>query len=246
MDDLRAPVLGNYSSNGFKPLKTIYLVCFLITLMVLMEFITLAYLFTRSDHVRCDLFYLLVYAEVTLWIVNFIIRFYIKWKHKLGLIANNYFNVHQDCIRFIEVPFYISCIWLGILVVLLCVYAEYDVPHEFYCDTSYFYSPIIAVSIAISVQNALIIPLFIQYIVKIFRFNENPGTPDQDNTSFWTSNPLQSSLNSPAVGYRERCEVLDERLEKQADLIRHYKEANEVLREKIFQLTAQGHTASEF
>lgn len=44
-----------------------------------MEFITLAYIFTRSDHVRCDLFYLLVYAEVTLWIVNFVSTDGVLW-----------------------------------------------------------------------------------------------------------------------------------------------------------------------
>lgn len=39
--------------------------------------------------------------------------------------------------------------------------------------------------------------------------------------------------------YRERYEVIDNMLEKQADLIRYYKEANEVLNKKIFDLTSQ-------
>lgn len=38
--------------------------------------------------------------------------------------------------------------------------------------------------------------------------------------------------------YRERCEVIDNMVEKQADLIRYYRESNEVLKKKLFDLTS--------
>lgn len=39
--------------------------------------------------------------------------------------------------------------------------------------------------------------------------------------------------------YRERSEMIHNILEKQADLIRYYRETNEVLNKKIFDLTSQ-------
>ena len=39
--------------------------------------------------------------------------------------------------------------------------------------------------------------------------------------------------------YRERGETVDNTLEKQADLIRYYKEANEILKKKLLNLALQ-------
>lgn len=39
--------------------------------------------------------------------------------------------------------------------------------------------------------------------------------------------------------FRERCEAVDNMLEKQADLIRYYKESNEQLNRRILELTVQ-------
>ncbi|XKL59375.1 hypothetical protein PGB90_000391 [Kerria lacca] len=242
MDDnrsLRAPILDSHPYHGFKPLETIWIVLFMVFLVVTVQIICFACIFGWiKPPVKCDLFYSLVYAEVSVWVIYFIIRFYINWKHRICLMAKGYFEFYETCSRYIELPFYVSCVWLSIIVVLLCWYTESETPPESYCDTSHIYSPIITVAIGITLCNSLEIALFVIYIKKVFEFNSLQNPPDSENGSQWMPNMLQETLSSGDMGYRERCEVIDNMVEKQADLIRYYRESNEVLKKKLFDLTS--------
>ena len=51
---------------------------------------------------------------------------------------------------------------------------------------------------------------------------------------------LRDTMAADETGYRSGVETVDSMLEKQADLIRYYKEANEMLNKKLFDLTSQG------
>lgn len=252
MDDntsMRTPVLDNHPYHGFKPLKTIWIVFFLIFVMLFVEFVALTLVFVWTDSkVRCDLFFLIVYTLVSLWTVNFIVRFYINWRHKICLMAKGYFEFYDISSRYIEIPFYISCVWLCFLTVVICLYIEFDTsmsPKEFFCGTTDLYSPIIVVTIALSLQNVLLIPLYAVYIMKVYEFNKRQCPPDSENGNEWMPASLRDTFASGDLGYRERCEVIDKMLEKQADLIRYYKEANEFLNKKVFDLTSQGRAALE-
>lgn len=237
---LSTPVLDSHASYNFKPLQTTWIVYCLIFLLLIVEFITLLYVFVWTDSpVRCDLFKLTIYGVVCVWTTFFIVRFYINWKHKICLMAYGYLEFYETASRYIELPFYIFCMWLCILLVITCMYVEHCGDISFFCDTSSLYSPIIVVTTAISLQNMLLIPLFSVYIMKVYEYNKSQSPPDSERGNQWMPNTLRESLASEEMGYRERSEMIHSILENQADLIRYYRETNEVLNKKIFYLTSQ-------
>lgn len=233
------PVLDNHPNSGFTPLQTIWIICLQASLMLLLGFMTFIFAFIVDvESMTCGLFFLVVYAHACLWVIFLILDNCLKWYHS-RLRKEGYLEFYETCNKYAIVPIYITSSWNVILGVRLALYSEMSTNPYSFCDKSQLTSPTNMVAFLMICENLMLLPVWTSYIIAVLEFNKSRRLPDTDLDNRWVPNVLRESISAGEVGYRERCEAVDNMLEKQADLIRYYKESNEQLNRRILELTVQ-------
>jgi len=226
------PVLGVQPTQRFNPLNSSWVALLLLFLVGLIEVSGWVMIVFWPEHgLRCEPLYLLLYSHAVLWLLVMFLDHIFKWHHN-KMRLDGYLTAYEQMSKYGSMPFYIVSLGNTALLVLIAGYQQMHVMLEQAC-THDWTSPLIVSMAVISIEAVLHSYVLIVYLINVHRFNTAKAPPDLNNLDTW------DSFTNHEVGYRERGEEMQERLQKQADSIRYYKDAVEVLQRKVMGLTAQ-------
>ncbi|XP_064651129.1 transmembrane protein 192-like [Lineus longissimus] len=181
-----------------------------------------------------DDFSILIYVHAGVWIISLAIDRYVRRQH--------YFSRRNGYLEFYRITRHIRrsafVVLSGGNVVLTVLMAAIQ-------DACKGKSPCEAIGIErchylqilISLETAIILPLYAIYLVRTCKFNRMRAAPDACQDEIMTSFLVTQSHTSE-VGFRDE-DYLDEVLEKQGDMIRYLRQHNANLGKKILKLTAE-------
>jgi len=239
MDDREylQPILESYGI--FRPLKTIplfsiHLIC---ALSIEIAAIVLAAL-KPNEATKCAEYFYLIYAHVALWFLTLVIDFIARRQH-YALRLNGYLDFYKTTQVHHKLPIYIVSLWNAALLLLQAL-MQYYYPDNFAdkCINGGLLSPINYFAAFMTVEFCLICGVNINYILRVRRFNVSKAPPDVQREE-WNACSNEHSFAQGEVGYRELGDKVYDFIEKQADMIRHLKDHNARLGEKLMILNAQ-------
>ncbi|XP_054262416.1 transmembrane protein 192-like [Macrosteles quadrilineatus] len=226
------PVLGTLPSQRFKPMKSRWVAALLLILIVLVEISGIvSALYWPHTALKCEPLYFILYCHAALWILVLFLDHGLKWHHN-KLRLEGYLKAYEQMTKIGSLPFYIVSFGNAVLLVMVTVYQQMNLTLEKVCG-SHWDSPGWVALMLISVEFIFLSYFLIVYLVNVKKFNSAKAPPDVTSPDTW------EAFTNHEVGYREHGEDVQELLQKQADSIRYYKDAVEVLQRKVMGLTAQ-------
>ncbi|KRT82953.1 hypothetical protein AMK59_3556, partial [Oryctes borbonicus] len=138
-----------------------------------------------------------------------------------------------------RLPFYIVSLWLA-FVALIQAFMQYFYAENFTdkCLQGGLLSPIGYLCALFTTEFCIVFGVNINYILRVVKFNRLKQQPDVQKEE-WNACSSVDSFAQGEVGYRQRSDKVYDFIEKQADLIRHLKDHNAKLGEKLMILNAQ-------
>jgi len=191
----------------------------------------LSVIFWPQSALKCEPLYFMLYCHAALWILVLFLDHVFKWHHN-KLRLEGYLKAYEQMTKFGSLPFYIVSFGNAVLLVIVTVYQQLNITLERVCGT-HWNSPGWVALAFVSLEFILLSYVLIVYLVNVKRFNSAKALPDVSSPDTW------EAFTNNEVGYRERGEDVQEMLQKQADSIRYYKDAIQVLQRKVMGLTAQ-------
>ncbi|XP_044745068.1 transmembrane protein 192 isoform X1 [Coccinella septempunctata] len=231
------PILEHYGT--FKPLKTVpaFTVHLLYTLGLEIMAIIYAIIHPDEKH-RCMEYFVIIYAHIGLWFLTLLLDQIARMKH-FELRINGYLDFYNKIRIQHRLPFYVVSLWNAVIMLIQTIMQHFYPDHfEQECLKGGVLSPISYLCAFITVEFLVIAGVNIDYIVKVRRFNMQKMPPDVQKEE-WASASNTDGLNQAEIGYRQLGDKFYDFVEKQADLIRHLRDHNEKLAEKIVLLNAQ-------
>ncbi|KAI4468621.1 transmembrane protein [Holotrichia oblita] len=255
MDDreLLAPILESYGI--FKPLNTVSLISLHTVATLALQITAIVYTILHPNEANnCREYFLLVYIQIGLWFLTLIIDQILRIKH-YALRLNGYLEFYKRTQVTHRLPFYIVSLW----VTFICLIQS--IMHHFYaenftqkCLQGNLLSPIGYMCALITTEFCIVFVVNLCYIIRVVKFNKSKPPPDVQKEE-WNACSSIESFAQGEVGYRQRSDRVYDFIEKQvlllfgfwiwlnmnyrADLIRHLKEHNAKLGEKLMILNAQ-------
>lgn len=230
------PVLGLPSTQRFRPLNSIWYTGLLLILAVIFELSSFFMIMLWPKHaLYCEPLYLLLYCQCAFWCIVLILDHFLKWQHhKVRL--DGYLIAYEKMSKYGSLPFYIVSIGNAAMLLDVAIYHQTNIVLEPLCATYNYISPLIVTWFLLTVELTVLAYVIGVYIVFVYRFNKAQPLPDVNRMESWSS---RETFTNQEVGYREHGEAIEELLQKQADLIRYYKDANEILNRRVMDLTSQ-------
>lgn len=239
MDDREylQPILESYGI--FKPLKTI--LPFSIHLLTVFILEIMAIVFTviqLNNDYRCREYFILIYAHVALWFFTLIIDQVARVEH-YNLRMNGYLEFYKKTQTHHQLPFYIVSMWTAVILLLQTVMQNFY-PDDFLerCVKGGFLSPICYICVILSLEFLVILFVSGKYIRQVHKFNDQKPLPDVQKEE-WNACSSSETFAQGEIGYRQLGDKVYDFIEKQADLIRHLKDHNARLGEKLMVVNAQ-------
>ncbi|KAK9875523.1 hypothetical protein WA026_007912 [Henosepilachna vigintioctopunctata] len=231
------PILENY--GVFRPLKTVPIFTIHLLYTLGLEILAIAYAVMHPDeNHRCVEYFVIIYAHIGLWFLSLLMDQIARMKH-FDLRINGYLEFYNKTHIHHRLPLYVVSLWNAVIMLIQTIMQHfYPDNFEEECLKGGTLSPLSYLCAFITVEFFLLAGININYIIRVRKFNELKLPPDVQKEEWSTvSNP--DGLNQAEIGYRHLGDKLYDFIEKQADLIRHLKEHNVKLGEKIVQLSAQ-------
>uniref|UniRef100_A0A1B6ELE6 Transmembrane protein 192 n=1 Tax=Cuerna arida TaxID=1464854 RepID=A0A1B6ELE6_9HEMI len=226
------PVLGVLPTQRFKPLNSSWVGALLLFLVILQELVgVVTVLFWPVKARHCEPLFLLLYSHACLWFLVLFLDHVLKWHHN-KLRLEGYLSAYEQMTKYGSLPFYVVSLGITVMLVIITIYHQVHIVLEPVCTLAW-HSPLMVALGTTSLECVLLSYILILYLVKVHKFNAVRAPPDVNSFDTW------DAFTSQEVGYRERGEDVQELLQKQADSIRYYKDAIEVLQRKVMGLTAQ-------
>ncbi|KAJ8943018.1 hypothetical protein NQ318_008336 [Aromia moschata] len=231
------PILESY--GVFKPLKTTPIFSLHLLFTLALDVVAIVYSVLHPDeNSKCREYFIIIYIHIGLWFLTLVVDQIAKIKHhKLRL--NGYLEFYQKTCLHISLPFYIVSFW-SVIILLVQALMQHFYPDNFAekCLKGGAMSPIGYLSALITVEFCLIAGINIKYMLKVRTFNKQQPPPDVQKEE-WMTCAAPENIGQTEIGYKQLGDKVYDLLEKQADLIRHLKEHNARLGEKLMILSAQ-------
>ncbi|XP_059472164.1 transmembrane protein 192 isoform X2 [Neocloeon triangulifer] len=242
-DEIRIlqPVLG-CEDEFFQPLGTVTCAVFQIIVCVLFSVLAIALVLAWPlERHACEPFYFMAYGQIFFWIFMMLTHFYIGSCHE-KIRRAGYLDFVLDIRVLYAMPSHIVTLGnVAILLVSSIVHQVYGLNLETKCENpAYkFMTPVIYEAAVVLVQNIIMMPFLVSYMMRVMRFNRVQPPPDVQREEWLASVIDDSVFKKGEVGFRERTDQTALLLEQQADLIRYLKEHNAHLGQKLVQLSAR-------
>ncbi|KAJ8979639.1 hypothetical protein NQ317_001346 [Molorchus minor] len=235
--ELIQPILDSYGT--FKPLKTIPLFSIHLLFILSLDITAIVYAILHPDEKsKCKEYFILIYIHVGLWFLTLVVDLIAKSRHH-SLRLNGYLGFYQKTKLHISLPLYIVSFW-SVVLMLVQTLMQHFYPDNFAekCLKGGVMSPISYICALITFEFGLIAGVNINYMLKVRKFNKYETPPDVQQEE-WIACAAPENFGQTEIGYKQLGDKVYDFLEKQADLIRHLKEHNARLGEKLMVLSAQ-------
>lgn len=230
------PVLGLPTTQRFRPLNSIWYTGLLLIVTVIFELSGFLMIILWPKHaLQCEPLYLLLYCHCAFWCIVLIFDHFLKWQHH-RVRLDGYLIAYEKMSKYGSLPFYIVSAGSATMLLDVAIYHQTNVVLEPLCATSRYISPLIVTWVLLTIELSVLTYVIVVYIVLVYRFNKAQPLPDVNRLDAWAT---RETFTTQEVGYREHGEAVEELLQKQADLICYYKDANEILNRRVMDLTSQ-------
>lgn len=225
-EDGRLVSQGMAGHHIFTPLPTIPFssIHLAVSTLISVVGIVLAIKHADEEH-RCRAYYIMIYLHILFWFLTLIIDYILKKVHH-ELRINGYLEFYQSTYTLHRLPVYVVSLWNSFLLIVQTLSLHYF-PDGFFdsCIKSGIASPIVYVTVIVIVENVVLSYVHGRYIYRVHSFNSSKQKPDVQR------DPIG---NPPAPIVQTLTQTAD-LLARQADLIRHLREHNEKLSNKLTQ-----------
>ncbi|KAJ8924041.1 hypothetical protein NQ315_006818 [Exocentrus adspersus] len=231
------PILDSYGT--FKPVNTIPVFSFHLLFTLALNVLAIVYAVLHPDEKsKCKEYFIIIYIHIGLWFLTLVVDQFVKGKHhKVRL--NGYLEFYQKLKVHGSLPLYVVSLW-SLIIMFVQTLMQHFYPDNFAekCVQGGVMSPISYISALITLEFCIIAGINISYMLKVNNFNRTKPPPDVQREE-WTACASPENFDQNEIGYRQLGDKVYDFLEKQADLIRHLKEHNARLGEKLMILSAQ-------
>lgn len=216
--------------DHFQKLNTVPIVSVPLILGVFLEIIGIVFLsLWPKEQNKCDTYFIYLYLHCAYWLTIVLTDHLVKAKHhKLRIYG--YFKFYQSTYQHIRAPLYVASFWIMCYLLLAAIlHHTHKVNYEQYCRASEWFTPMNYVLLLTTIELTIIIPVYINYIKRVLRFNQLHPLPDITEEEWLSSFNQFTFAGSSEVGYRRTESNVEDLLEKQADLIRYLRDHHDAL-----------------
>ncbi|XP_015440068.1 PREDICTED: transmembrane protein 192 [Dufourea novaeangliae] len=234
------PVLTSQEEEYFQKLDTIPFVSVPLILGVSLEIIGIVFVSVWPDEQnKCDTYFIYLYLHCLYWLIIMVVDHFVKAKHHV-LRIYGYLEFYQSTYQQIRAPHFIASLWITCYLLLAVIlHHTHKINYEQYCRASEWFTPLNYIVFLTSLELMIIVPVYVNYIKRVMRFNQLRPPPDVTREEWLSSFTQNTYAGSGEVGYHRGGTNLEELLEKQADLIRYLRDHNVKLSIRMMMLATQ-------
>ncbi|XP_014473108.1 PREDICTED: transmembrane protein 192 isoform X1 [Dinoponera quadriceps] len=242
MDDEECfqPILTSQEEDNFQPLKTVPVASIPLFLGVSLGITGIVFVsLWPEEQDKCDTYFIYLYLHCIYWLIVMVSDHVLKMRHH-KLRINGYLDFYQATYQQIRTPLFITSLWnTCYLLLAVILHHTHKVDYEEYCRASEWLTPLNYIFLLTTVELVIIVPVYINYIKRVMKFNRLRPPADVSREEWLSSFTRDSYAGSSEIGYHPRGSNLEELLEKQADLIRYLRDHNVQLSHRIMLLVSQ-------
>ncbi|XP_014228967.1 transmembrane protein 192 [Trichogramma pretiosum] len=237
-DDCLVPVGDPREHDHFEKLDTVPMVSVPLIAGVALEITGIIFIsIWPEEENKCDTYFILLYLHCAFWLLIMIVDYFVKEKHH-HLRISGYLDFYQSTYQHIRTPFFISSLWNAVYLLLsVILHHAHKNNYEDYCRRSEWFTPLNYILLLTTFELMIIVPVYINYIKRVRRFNRTKPPPDVTREEWLTSFTQESFAGE--VGFEQKGLNTAELLEKQADLIRYLRDHNVKLSIRMMLLASQ-------
>ncbi|XP_015587762.1 transmembrane protein 192 isoform X2 [Cephus cinctus] len=188
---------------------------------------------------KCDTYFIFLYLHCVYWMIVMVTDYLLKFKHH-GLRISGYLDFYQSTYQHIRTPLFIASLWnTTYLLLVVILHHTHKLDYEKYCRASEWFTPLNYIVLLTTFELIIIVPVYVNYIKRVLRFNRLRPPPDVTREEWLASFTRDSYAGSGEVGYQQRGSNVAELLEKQADLIRYLRDHNVKLSHTLMLFASQ-------
>lgn len=234
------PVLTSQEEDSFQKLDTVPIVSVPLLLGVALEIIGIVFVsLWPEEESKCDTYFIYLYLHCFYWLIVMVTDYIVKAKHHT-LRIHGYLDFYQSTYQHIRTPLFITSLWnTSYLLLAVILHHTHKLNYEAYCRASEWFTPINYILLLTTLELMVIIPVYVNYIKRVLRFNKLRPLPDVKREEWLSSFNQDSYASTSEIGHRHRGLNLEELLEKQADLIRYLHDHNVKLSHRMMMLASQ-------
>ncbi|XP_076234721.1 transmembrane protein 192 isoform X2 [Calliopsis andreniformis] len=234
------PVLTSQEEEHFQKLDTVPIVSIPLILGVCLEIVGIIFVSVwPEEQNKCDTYFIYLYLHCAYWTIVMSTDHFVKARHhKLRIYG--YLEFYQSTYQHIRTPLFIASLWTTCYLLLAVIlHHTHKVNYEQYCRASEWFTPLNYIVLLTTLELMIIIPVYVNYVKRVLRFNRLHPPPDVTREEWLSSFTQDTYAGSGEVGYHHKGSNLEELLEKQADLIRYLRDHNVKLSHRMMLLATQ-------
>ncbi|XP_043272540.1 transmembrane protein 192 isoform X2 [Venturia canescens] len=234
------PVLSSQEVDNFQSLDTVKIAAIPLVTGVCLEIAGIVFVsLWPQEKDKCDTYFIFLYLHCAYWLITMVADHIIKMKHH-NLRICGYLDFYQSTYQHIRTPLFIASLWnTAYLLLAVILHHTHKYNYEEYCRSSEWLTPVNYILLLTTLELTIIVPVYINYIKRVRRFNRAQPPPDVTREEWLSSFTQDSFAVSTEIGYTQRGSNLAELLEKQADLIRYLRDHNVKLSHRMMLLAAK-------
>lgn len=234
------PVLSSQDEEKFQPLDTGIIASIPLLFGIGLEIIGIIFIsLWPEEHNKCNTYFIFLYLHCFYWLIIMITGHIIKYKHHKLRICG-YLDFYQSTYQHIRTPLFASSLWNTFYLLLAAIlHHTHKINYDEYCLKSELLTPVNYILLLTTLELMVIVPVYINYIKRVRRFNRMKPPADVTREEWLTSFTHDSYAGNNEIGYHQKDSNLTELLEKQADLIRYLRDHNVKLSHRMMHLASQ-------
>jgi len=156
---------------------------------------------------------------------------YIQYEH-IKVRRRGYLDFYNDTRSLSQMPFWVVSTWSTLLLSISTILNDRCSKDADACDNVVKLSKAYYVTIFIGLEFVVLLGVLMSYLYSVWKFNQKRDPPDVLRDDLMTSSTID-------FGPKGLGPIDDEIFERQADLIRYYKDHNSMLQRKVLELQYQ-------
>ncbi|XP_034192895.1 transmembrane protein 192 [Osmia lignaria lignaria] len=240
VDEFFQPVLSSLEEHHFKKLDTVPIASVPVVVGMSLEIIGIIFMSVwPEEKSKCDTYFIYLYLHCAYWLLVMLCDHLLRAKHHY-LRIYGYLEFYQSTYQQIRVPLFIVSLWTTCYLLLAVIlHHTHKSNYEEFCRASEWFTPLNYIAVLTTLELALIVPVYINYIRKVQRFNWRHPPPDVTREEWLSSFTQETYSGNSEVSLHPERSNLEELLEKQADLIRYLRDHNVKLSQRMMLVAAR-------
>ncbi|XP_043255597.1 transmembrane protein 192 isoform X2 [Colletes gigas] len=234
------PMLISQEEEPFRKLDTVPIISIPLIFGVSLEIIGIVFVSVWPEEKnKCDTYFIYLYLHCAYWLIIMLTDHFVKMKHHM-LRVHGYLVFYQSTYQQIRAPLFAASLWIMCYLLLAVIlHHTHKVNYEQYCRASEWFTPLNYIVLLTTLELMIIVPVYVNYIRKVLRFNRTRPPPDVTREEWLSSFTQDTYAGNGESHHDNRGTNLEELLEKQADLIRYLRDHNVKLSHRLMSLATQ-------